>query len=70
MRSYRKTFVKVLVVLILTFGVIFFSSLRSYMRGENSFFGLGIPGENIVVMFLCVMAIARAVYVLYRLEDY
>jgi len=70
MKSYKKTLVKVMVVLLLIFGALFFSSLRAYLKGDKSVFNLGIPGENLVVMALSVVAIFRVVYLLYKIEDY
>jgi len=66
---YRKRTVKLLVVILLIFTLIFFVSLRYFMAGSSSsIFSIGIPGENLAVMLLSVVAMGKVVYELYSLE--
>ncbi|MCX6709679.1 MAG: hypothetical protein NTV63_01850 [Candidatus Woesearchaeota archaeon] len=69
-QHYKKKTLKLLLFLLLLFAAIFFLSLRNiYLGRESSFFALGIPGENAIVLIFSVAAIVKTVFDIYGVES-
>jgi hypothetical protein len=67
--QYKKKAAVLLLILLLVFGAFSFISIRNISAGSSSsFFGLGIPGENWIVLFFSFCGTVKVVLDLYRMK--
>ncbi len=70
MRYYRKRIIRALIVLLVIFVFVFFTSYAQFKKG-TLIFDLGMPYglENIIVMFFSIAAIAKVVFEISSVES-
>ena len=70
MRYYRKRIIRALIVLLVIFVFVFFTSYAQFKK-RTLIFDLGMPYglENIIVMFFSIAAIAKVVFEISSVES-